>query len=182
MAPIIENPNEGRNATQTNNAAPQNSHATRHNPSANTGQATLSPRQRRQLIDKINELPLKTISRYFLLGVITFEDVPHISEERKRYIEEILRTAPNPKEQEEWAEIQKLLPLPETTTIDMMQVVQNKLANYISRWETSRPNGNHVDEARASYQELKKRIDSSTFEKEEVVETVADLSSTYNSK
>ncbi len=159
MAPIIENPNEGRNEMQTNNAAPQNSQATQHNHSANTGQATLSPQQRRQLIDKINELPLKTISRYFLLGVITFEDVPHISEERKRYIEEILRTAPNPKEQEEWAEIQKLLPLPETTTIDMMQVVQNKLANYISRWETSRPNGNHVDEARASYQELKKRIE-----------------------
>lgn len=107
----------------------------------------LTELQRNQLIERINNLPLKTILNYFLSGDITFNDVPELLEERKQYIEEQINSMPNPAEQSEWNEIWSMI---QNTYADIAhkELILQKLTNYINRWESSLPNGNHVDEAR----------------------------------
>ena len=58
----------------------------------------LTELQRKQLIEKINSLPVKTILPYFLEKEISFDEVPHIEEERQRWIEEQVNSMPNPNE------------------------------------------------------------------------------------
>jgi hypothetical protein len=110
----------------------------------------LTELQRKQLIEKINNLPLKTILNYFLSGDITFSDVPELSPERKAYIEEQINNMPNPTEQSEWNEIKSMI---QNSYADIAhkEFILQKLTEYIGHWDSSRPNGNHVDEARNQY-------------------------------
>ena len=117
----------------------------------------LTELQRKQLIEKINSLPVKTILPYFLEKEISFEDVPHIEEERKRWIEEQVNSMPNPNEQREWNGIANLIS--GAANIMQQQEVLQMLETYINNWDAQRPTGNHVDEARDIYARLKSEID-----------------------
>ena len=117
----------------------------------------LTEQQRKQLIEKVNSFPIKTILSYFQSGDVTFSDVPEISPERKQFIEEQLDKMPNPAEQSEWNDIVSML---ENTFDDVAhkQLILQKLSSYIQHWEGSRPNGNHVDEAHSHYAAVEDQI------------------------
>ena len=106
----------------------------------------LTEQQRTQLVERINSLPMKTILPYFQSGEITFEDVPEILPERRQYIEDQLRNMPNMVEQQEWT---LLAQMAQNNLVDIAGGKQllGQIDAYIRNWETSRPNGNHVDEA-----------------------------------
>ena len=122
----------------------------------------LTDLQRKRLIEGINSLPLPIIEKYFLEGEITFDDVPNINAERKQYLETKLKSAPNPKEQNEWQAIAALLATPNNDVL-------NRLRIYINNWGGSRPEGNHVDEARVKYNEIEKHLkaESERLERED---------------
>lgn len=111
----------------------------------------LTDLQRSQLIERVNNLPLKNILPYFLTGEITFSDVPKIDATRKAYIEEQIAALPNPNEQKEWKEI-------EDNKSNHTQDLLDKIASYIRNWEGSRPNGNHVDEAHRLYSNVENSV------------------------
>lgn len=115
----------------------------------------LTELQRKRLVEGINNLPLNTILTYFQSGEINFADVPMISAERRQYIEDALNSMPNPLEQQEWAEIQSMSSNPTRELLD-------KLSIYIRQWESSRPSGNHVDEAREMYKKVEADINKLT--------------------
>lgn len=104
----------------------------------------LTDLQRTRLIKGVNTLPINTVLSYFLTGEITFKDVPDIIQERKEYIEKQINSQPNPNEQKEWADIEKLSGNPSRELL-------NKIEAYVRQWEGNRPVNNHVDEARALY-------------------------------
>lgn len=102
----------------------------------------LTPAQRNQLIERINTLPISTILPYFLNGTVTLVEVPNINAERRQYLEEQLASMPNPTEQAEWnAVVSMQSQAPSGELID-------KLKAYINHWDNTRPNGNHVDQAK----------------------------------
>lgn len=108
----------------------------------------LSELQHKRLIKDINTLPIKTILPSFVSREITLDEVPNIDPERRKHIEEQLLLMPNPKEQKEWAEIEKLL------SDENYDSVLQKLNDYVRNWESSRPAENHVDEAMAEYNRI----------------------------
>ena len=107
----------------------------------------LTDLQRKRLIEDVNRLNINVVLKYFLSGDITFDDVPNISDDRRSFLEEHL---PSPA-QMEW---DALLP----SLAEVSQSTLQKLEAYIRKYEGTRPNGNHVDEARAKYVEIEDRI------------------------
>ena len=106
----------------------------------------LTEQQRTQLVERINSLSMSTILPYFQNGEITFEDVPEILPERRQYIEDQLRNMPNMVEQQEWALLAQMAQNGSADIAYNRQLL-GQIDAYIRNWETSRPNGNHVDEA-----------------------------------
>ena len=103
----------------------------------------LTDLQRRRLIEDVNRLNINVVLKYFLKGDISFSDVPHISDDRRKYIEEHL---PSPA-QMDWDALQASLSEVSVSTLQ-------KLETYIRKYEGTRPNGNHVDEAKAMYNKI----------------------------
>ena len=106
----------------------------------------LTEQQRSQLIERINNLSMNTILRYFQSGEISFEDVPEISPERRQYIEEQLSKMPNPAEQEEWNLVAQMINSVSSDIASKKQLL-GRIDTYIRNWESSKPNEHHVDEA-----------------------------------
>ena len=104
----------------------------------------LTDLQRRRLIEDVNRLNINVVLKYFLKGDISFSDVPHISDDRRKYIEEHL---PSPA-QMDWDALQASLSEVSVSTLQ-------KLEAYIRKYEGTRPDGNHVDEAIAKRNEIK---------------------------
>lgn len=115
--------------------------------------------QRKKLITDINSISINSIMKYIHTGDITLDDVPHISNERKQYILDQLNSMPNPVEQQEWQAIEVMLNQPSS---ELLQ----KLSDYITRWDASRPADNHVDFAKHKLSEVETFIKSKA-EKEE---------------
>ena len=111
----------------------------------------LSDHQRKTLIERINTLPLKTVLTYFQSGEITFDEVPQINEERKKYIEDQLKLIPNPIEQKDWQDISSLITSPS-------QELLSKINNYIEKWGSKLPAGNHVENAKQLYNQIKEKL------------------------
>lgn len=99
--------------------------------------------QRKRLIDDINRLNINVVLKYFLSGDITLSDIPHITDDRRKYIEEHL---PAPA-QLDWDALQASLSEVSKSTL-------HKLEDYIRKYETTCPKGNHVDEAIAKHHEF----------------------------
>ena len=104
----------------------------------------LTDLQRKKLIDDINRLNINVVLKYFLSGDILLSDVPHITDDRRKYIEDYL---PAPA-QKDWDALQASLSEVSESTL-------HKLEAYIRKYEGTRPDGNHVDEAIAKRNEIK---------------------------
>ena len=104
----------------------------------------LTDLQRKKLIDDINRLNINVVLKYFLSGDISHSDVPHITDDRRKYIEDYL---PAPA-QKDWDALQASLSEVSESTL-------HKLEAYIRKYEGTRPDGNHVDEAIAKRNEIK---------------------------
>ena len=103
----------------------------------------LTDLQRKKLIDDINRLNINVVLKYILKGDITLSDIPHITDDRRKYIEDHL---PAPA-QMDWDALQASLSEVSESTL-------HKLEAYIRKYEGTRPDGNHVDEAIAKRDEF----------------------------
>ena len=104
----------------------------------------LTDLQRKKLIDDINRLNINVVLKYFLSGDILLSDVPHITDDRRKYIEDYLPASA----QKDWDALQASLSEVSESTL-------HKLEAYIRKYEGTRPDGNHVDEAIAKRNEIK---------------------------
>ena len=104
----------------------------------------LTDLQRKKLIDDINRLNINVVLKYFLSGDLSLSDMPHITDDRRKYIEDHL---PAPA-QMDWDALQASLSEVSESTL-------HKLEAYIRKYEGTRPDGNHVDEAIAKRNEIK---------------------------
>ena len=104
----------------------------------------LTDLQRKKLIDDINRLNINVVLKYFLSGDILLSDVPHITDDRRKYIEDYLPASA----QKDWDALQASLSEVSESTL-------HKLEAYIRKFEGTRPDGNHVDEAIAKRNEIK---------------------------
>ena len=104
----------------------------------------LTDLQRKKLIDDINRLNINVVLKYFLSGDILLSDVPHITDDRRKYIEDYL---PAPA-QKDWDALQ-------ASFSEVSESTLHKLEAYIRKYEDTRPDGNHVDEAIAKRNEIK---------------------------
>ena len=126
----------------------------------------LTDLQRKKLIDDINRLNINVVLKYFLSGDISISDVPHITDDRRKFIEEHL---PSPA-QMDWDALQPFLSEFSTSTLQ-------KLETYIRKYEGTRPNGNHVDEAIATYNEIEDKLPTPAgMEWEELKSSLSDMS------
>ena len=126
----------------------------------------LTDLQRQKLIDDINRLNMNVILKYFLSGDISLSDVPHITDDRRKFIEEHL---PSPA-QMDWDALQPFLSEVSVSTLQ-------KLETYIRKYEGTRPNGNHVDEAIATYNEIEDKLPTPAgMEWEELKPSLSDMS------
>ena len=116
----------------------------------------LTDLQRKKLIDDINRLNIDVVLKYFLSGDISLSDVPHITDDRRKYIEEHL---PAPA-QMDWDALQASLSEVSESTL-------HKLEAYIRKYEGTRPDGDHVDEAIAKCNEIKDTLQREAIAKEE---------------
>ena len=116
----------------------------------------LTDLQRKRLIDDINRLNINVVLKYFLRGDISLSDIPHITDDRRKYIEEHL---PAPA-QMDWDALQASLSEVSESTL-------HKLEAYIRKYEGTRPDGNHVDEAIAKRNEIKDALQREALAKEE---------------
>jgi len=83
---------------------------------------------------------------------LSLDDFPKMDSAKRHYIQEKINSAPNPIEQQEWNKIQILLQgSASQTTLDTLN-------RYIHNWETSRPAGNHVDEAYQHVQRVENEL------------------------
>ena len=112
--------------------------------------------QRKRLIDDVNRLNINVVLKYFLSGDISLSDVPHITDDRRKYIEDHL---PAPA-QMDWDALQASLSEVSESTL-------HKLEAYIRKYEGTRPDGNHVDEAIAKRNEIKDALQREAIAKEE---------------
>ena len=104
----------------------------------------LTDLQRKKLIDDINRLNINVVLKYFLSGDISLSDVPHITDDRRKYIEDYLPASA----QKDWDALQASLSEVSESTL-------HKLEAYIRKYEGTRPDGKHVDEAIAKRNEIK---------------------------
>ena len=116
----------------------------------------LTDLQRKRLIDDINRLNINVVLKYFLSGDISLSDVPHITDDRRKFIEDHL---PAPA-QIDWNALQASLSEVSKSTL-------HKLEAYIRKYEGTRPKGNHVDEAIAKRKEIKDALQREALAKEE---------------
>jgi hypothetical protein len=102
---------------------------------------TLNDLQKKQVIQreptKSADYMLECIQKYDNLSL---DDFPNMESSKRDYIREKLNSVPNPNEQKEWNNIVAMLGTPSQELLDALNA-------YIRNWETSRPAGNHVDDA-----------------------------------
>ena len=102
---------------------------------------TLNDLQKKQVIQreptKSADYMLECIQKYDNLSL---DDFPNMESSKREYIREKLNSVPNPNEQNEWNNIVAMLGTPSQELLDALNA-------YIRNWETSRPAGNHVDDA-----------------------------------
>lgn len=103
--------------------------------------STLKNLQKKQVIQreprKSADYILECIQKYDNLSL---DDFPDMDPAKRDYIRGKLDNVPSPDEQKEWSNIVAMSGTPSQELLDALNV-------YIRNWETSRPAGNHVDDA-----------------------------------
>lgn len=122
---------------------------------------TLNDLQRRQIIQRE-----PTKSAEYMLGLIqkydnlSLDDFPNMNSDKRNYIQEKLNSVPNPNEQKEWSKIAGMLGSSSQEFLDALN-------SYIRNWESSRPFGNHVDEAWTEVSRVEGEMKSAQAQEEE---------------
>lgn len=112
----------------------------------------LTDMQKRQLIAQEPHININAMLNYILeYDNVSLDDFPNMAAERRQYIENAIQAMPNPQEQNEWKAIDTLR---HTQTPELLRMIET----YIRRWEGSRPNGNHVDEANLLYNDVDNQL------------------------
>ncbi len=112
----------------------------------------LTDMQKRQLIAQEPHININAMLNYILeYDNVSLDDFPNMAAERRQYIENAIQAMPNPQEQNEWKAIDALR---HTPTPELLRMIEA----YIRRWEGSRPNGNHVDEANLLYDDVDNQL------------------------
>ena len=116
--------------------------------------AILNDLQKQQIIQREPNIAADKILEYIQkYDNLSLDDFTAMDPAKKTYIKEQINSAPNPLEQQEWSAI---LPLLSTPSQDIL----NALNQYIRNWESSRPTGNHVDEAWQHLQRIENELDA----------------------
>ncbi|MCM1152427.1 MAG: hypothetical protein NC328_02070 [Muribaculum sp.] len=103
----------------------------------------LTPEQLQKLQANCNTMPMAQLKKYFESGLISSTaQLPQLNDDRRRELDKILATFPNPEEKKGWLRVQSAL----NSGADPQSAL-NLLDDYIRFWEEIRPSGNHVDEA-----------------------------------
>lgn len=122
---------------------------------------TLNDLQRRQIIQRE-----PTKSAEYMLGLIqkydnlSLDDFPNMNSDKRNYILEKLNSVPNPNEQKEWNKIVGMLGTSSPEILDALN-------SYIRNWGSSRPFGNHVDEAWTEVSRVEGEMKSAQAQEEE---------------
>ena len=112
----------------------------------------LTDMQKRQLITQEPHININAMLNYILeYDNVSLDDFPNMAAERRQYIENAIKAMPNPQEKNEWEAIDALR---HTPTPELLRMIEA----YIRRWEGSRPNGNHVDEANLLYDDVDNQL------------------------
>ena len=112
----------------------------------------LTDMQKRRLITQEPHININAMLNYILeYDNVSLDDFPNMAAERRQYIENAIQAMPNPQEKNEWEAIDALR---HTPTPELLRMIEA----YIRRWEGSRPNGNHVDEANLLYDDVDKQL------------------------
>lgn len=93
-----------------------------------------------QQIEQLNRVSINQLLEYYDRGLIKDEDIKLLAPERQQLLLEELKSRPNSVEQQEWAQIAN-------SSNEPQQSQKMRLEAYVSKWESIRPNFNHVDEA-----------------------------------
>lgn len=108
--------------------------------------------QKRQIISREPHTNINKILEYIqTYSNLSLDDFPNMLPDRRKYIEDAINSMPNPQEQAEWKAIDAMRSTPTRQLLDMIEA-------YIRRWEGSRPNGNHVDEANTLYAHIEEEL------------------------
>lgn len=122
---------------------------------------TLNDQLKKQVIQrepvKSAEYMLECIQKYDNLSL---DDFPKMEPKKREYIREKLKSVPNPNEQKEWNDIVNMSDTPSQELLDALNT-------YIRKWETSRPAGNHVDEAWNEVSQVEDALRAEQAKKEE---------------
>lgn len=110
----------------------------------------LTEDQKRQLNQQCNRMPLIKIVEYIDKGFVQFpDDLPGLSEDRKKAIQDIINARPNPQEQKEWNSIAEMA----ANLLD--PALKQAISTYQARWQASEPIGDHLADADALLQRIK---------------------------
>lgn len=117
--------------------------------------------QLQKLHDMCNKMPVQQIIGLIDDDRITWPDdlEGHISDERKTYIQHVLDSRPNPREQADWKALEPQLrkQLLELTDQELNILYQN-VEQYIARWQRVLPPENHVSEAESYQQGIREEV------------------------
>ncbi len=124
----------------------------------------LTDLQRKQIKDGVNKINVNTLIKYIQSGDLSLDELTSygLNAERHDYIDNFLKTQPNMAEQKEWNEISAML-----SSGLVSQDVLNILNAYVSRWESARPEGNHVDEAKQHIARVNTELEAQTAKLEQ---------------
>lgn len=122
----------------------------------------LTEQQLQQLNASINKLPIAKIVEYIDKGFVRFpDDLPTLSDERRKAIASIINSRPNPQEQAEWRNIAANKALDSSQSVNVAdadaikqaisacEALQGMVDAYIAKWSPAQPVGHHVEEAQA---------------------------------
>ncbi|MDE6218287.1 MAG: hypothetical protein K2F64_04720, partial [Muribaculaceae bacterium] len=99
-----------------------------------------------QLRKICNTMPMAQLKKYAQQGLLSSTDIlPELNPDRKREIDAILASKPNPQERAEWQNAKALADA--ASDENSMQQAINALRAYIDNWQSLRPLDNNVDEA-----------------------------------
>ncbi len=115
--------------------------------------ATVIQREPNTSADKLVEY----IQKY---NNLSLDDFPRMEEAKRSYIQKKLNSMPNPNEQSEWATVSALRGTVSQQYLDALE-------KYIQNWESTRPEGNHVDEANDEASRVRRELVAKQEEAEE---------------
>lgn len=115
----------------------------------------------------LNRLSVVRLIELIDNGTVSFpDDFTSVDEEKKRAIQQMLATRPNPMEQQEWSVINHSTDLQSSSEEELKQL-RLQFVRYVRNWERSMPQQNHVDEARAKVEEIEQQLRSLSAEREQ---------------